>query len=155
MIRLLLDQGLPRSAVRLLGDVGWNVVHAGDIGMARSSDSDILDYARRERRVCVTLDADFHAHLAVSGAARPSTVRVRIEGLNGCALAELLKKVWPVIGDALDRGGQMTPTGKDMVLRADPILKGQIILGSVCATRGARLSGVHFWRSRPWHVLCS
>ena len=43
MIRLLLDQGLPRSAVRLLGDVGWDVLHTGDIGMARSSDSDILD----------------------------------------------------------------------------------------------------------------
>jgi hypothetical protein len=25
----------------------------------------------------------------------------------------------------------------------------------MCATRGARLSGVHFWRSRPWHVQCS
>ena len=114
MIRLLLDQGLPRSAVRLLGDVGWDVLHAGDIGMARSSDSDILDYARRERRVCVTLDADFHAHLAVSGAARPSTVRVRIEGLNGCALAELLKKVWPMIGDALERGAMAMITERDI-----------------------------------------
>ena len=94
MIRLLLDQGLPRSAVRLLGDVGWNVVHAGDIGMARSSDSDILDYARRERRVCVTLDADFHAHLAVSGAARPSTVRARLEAVNGRAKPMLRRWNW-------------------------------------------------------------
>lgn len=121
MIRLLLDQGLPRSAVRLLGDVGWDVLHAGDIGMARSSDSDILDYARRERRVCVTLDADFHAHLAVSGAARPSTVRIRIEGLNGCALAELLKKVWPMVGDALDRGAMATITERDLRLHRLPI----------------------------------
>ena len=97
MIRLLLDQGLPRSAVRLLGDVGWNVIHAGDIGMARSSDSDILDYAPRERRVCVTLDADFHAHLAVSGAARPSTVRVRIEGLNGVTVHTPLRRAASVM----------------------------------------------------------
>ena len=121
MIRLLLDQGLPRSAVRLLGDVGWDVLHAGDIGMARSSDSDILDYARRERRVCVTLDADFHAHLAVSGAAHPSTDRIRIEGLNGCALAELLQRVWPMIGDALDRGAMATITERDIRLHRLPI----------------------------------
>jgi predicted nuclease of predicted toxin-antitoxin system len=58
LIRLLLDQGLPRSTVKLLADSGWDALHVGDIGMARASDSDILDYARREQRVCVTLDAD-------------------------------------------------------------------------------------------------
>mgnify|MGYP000959155675 CR=1 FL=1 len=60
-------------------------------------------------------------HLAVSGAARPSTVRVRIEGLNGCALAELLKKVWPMIGDALDRGAMATITERDIRLHRLPI----------------------------------
>lgn len=121
MIRLLLDQGLPRSTARLLGDLGWDVLHAGDIGMACSSDSDILDYARRERRVCVTLDADFHAQLAVSGAASPSTVRVRIEGLSGFALAELLKKVWPMISDALDGGAMATITERNIRLHHLPI----------------------------------
>jgi predicted nuclease of predicted toxin-antitoxin system len=54
LIRLLLDQELPRSTIRLLADAGWDVRHVGDIGMARSSDADILDYARREQRVCVS-----------------------------------------------------------------------------------------------------
>lgn len=121
MIRLLLDQGLPRSTTRLLADAGWDVLHVGDIGMARSSDSDILDYARREQRVCVTLDADFHSQLAVSGAARPSTVRIRIEGLDGCALAELLRRVWPVIGDALDQGAMATITERNVRLHRLPI----------------------------------
>lgn len=121
MIRLLLDQGLPRSTARLLRDVGWDVLHVGAIGMARSSDSDILDYARRERSVCVTLDADFHSQLAVSGAARPSTIRVRIEGLKGCALAELLKKVWPIIGDTLDRGAMATITERNIRLQRLPV----------------------------------
>ncbi len=121
MIRLLLDQGLPRSTTRLLADAGWDVLHVGDTGMARSSDSDILDYARREHRVCVTLDADFHSQLAVSGAARPSTVRIRIEGLDGCALAELLRRVWPVIGDALDQGAMATITERNVRLHRLPI----------------------------------
>jgi predicted nuclease of predicted toxin-antitoxin system len=69
LIRLLLDQGLPRSTVRVLADAGWDVLHVGDIGMARSSDSEILNHARHEQRVCVTLDADFHSQLAVSAAA--------------------------------------------------------------------------------------
>lgn len=53
-----------------------------------------VDYARHERRVCVTLDVDFHAHLAVSGAARPSTVRARLEAVNGRAKPTLRTGNW-------------------------------------------------------------
>ena len=71
MIRLLLDQGLPRSSAKLLSDAGWDVSHVGDLGLSKADDSQILDFARRENRICVTLDADFHALLATSGAASP------------------------------------------------------------------------------------
>ena len=39
------------------------------------------------------------------------------------------------------RSRQMTPTDKDIVPRADPILKGQIILGSVCVLVAAKNRG--------------
>ena len=68
MIRALLDQGLPRSAVRLLREAGWDVVHTRDIGLATASDMRILERARAEQRMVVTLDADFHRLLATSGA---------------------------------------------------------------------------------------
>lgn len=42
------------------------VQHVADIGMSRALDSEILECGRLEKRVCVTLDADFHALLAVS-----------------------------------------------------------------------------------------
>jgi predicted nuclease of predicted toxin-antitoxin system len=45
-------------------------------------------FARREGRVIVTLDADFHALLALSNAATPSVVRLRIEGLRARPLHE-------------------------------------------------------------------
>lgn len=121
MIRLLLDQGLPRSTATLLRAVGWDVQHVGDVGMSRASDREILDHARREQRVCVTLDADFHSQLAVSGATGPSTVRIRVEGLNGRALAELLQRVWPMVCDDLDRGSIATITERNVRMRHLPI----------------------------------
>jgi hypothetical protein len=39
--------------------------------MARAEDSDILDEARRSGRMVVTLDADFHTLMALSGATSP------------------------------------------------------------------------------------
>jgi Domain of unknown function (DUF5615) len=56
-MKLLLDQGLPRSAVSYLLKQGFSCVHAGDVGLAASSDAIILDYGRKESCVIATLDA--------------------------------------------------------------------------------------------------
>jgi len=90
LTRVLLDQGLPRSAAKLLSAAGWDVAHVGDLGLSRAEDSRILERARQEERTCVTLDADFHALLATSEAKSPSVVRIRREGLNGKAICDLL-----------------------------------------------------------------
>lgn len=83
MIKILLDQGLPRSAAELLRQQGWDALHVSDVGLAAASDQTILNQAEQQGRTVVTLDADFHALLAVSGASAPSVVRLRIEGLKG------------------------------------------------------------------------
>lgn len=83
MKRILLDQGLPRSAAVALREAGWDAVHTGDVGLARAEDEEILDWAAAQGRACVTLDADFHSFIAVQGRTAPSVVRVRIEGLKG------------------------------------------------------------------------
>jgi predicted nuclease of predicted toxin-antitoxin system len=80
--RLLLDQGLPRSTPGILIQAGWDVIHVADIRMSRADDIAILQRARAEQRVCITLDADFHAMLATSGEPGPSVIRVRKEGLD-------------------------------------------------------------------------
>lgn len=121
MIRLLLDQGLPRSTAKQLVDLGPDVLHVADMGMAPSSDSLTLGFARRERRVCVTLDADFPTQLAVSGATGPSTIRIRVEGLRGPALAELLERIWPLIDTALEQGGTATITERNVRVHRLPI----------------------------------
>ncbi len=82
MIKILLDQGLPRTAAALLREAGWDVQHVSERGMSQAADSAIIDLARMEQRMVVTLDADFHALLAVSGANRPSVLRIRDEGLK-------------------------------------------------------------------------
>lgn len=91
-MKLLLDQGLPRTAVDLLRAVGIDAVHVGDIGYATAEDATILQLARDEQRVVVTLDADFREMLALSGAAAPSVIRIRVEGLRAAAIVSLFKR---------------------------------------------------------------
>lgn len=66
-MKLLLDQGLPRSTVLHLRSAAVEATHLGDRGLATATDAKILDLARRERSIVVTLDADFHTLLAMSG----------------------------------------------------------------------------------------
>jgi predicted nuclease of predicted toxin-antitoxin system len=121
--RLLLDQGLPRSSAILLTEAGWDVIHVADIGMSRAEDGEILLRARDELRVCVTLDADFHALLMTGGECGPSVIRIRKEGLDAAALAALLLGIWGGIEDALEGGAMVTVTDRSVRVRRLPVAR--------------------------------
>ena len=72
MIRLLLDQGRPRSTVRHLEERGFDVCHVADIGHSRASDAQITDLAR-EQGITAGLRARGLGLVIVSH--RPETVR--------------------------------------------------------------------------------
>ena len=120
-MRLLLDQGLPRSSAEILRNKGWDIQHTGEIGMSRATDRQILEYARDEQRIVITLDSDFHAILAVENLDSPSVVRIRQEGLRGPELAELVEKIWSRIGQQLENGAMATITEKAIRIRKIPL----------------------------------
>ena len=120
-MRLLLDQGLPRSAVALLIERGFDTVHAGDIGRAAAMDAEIIERARIDGRTIVTLDADFHALIALAGASSPSVVRVREEGLRGPELAKLVVGTVGLCGEDLASGAVVTVRGGSVRVRRLPV----------------------------------
>lgn len=122
-MKLLLDQGLPRSTVEHLQKVGVEAAHVGGLGLASASDARILDFARRENRIVVTLDSDFHALLAFSGAKEPSVIRIRIEGLRAGELAQLLADVPAVCADEVRNGAMVSVTEDGIRIRKLPVLR--------------------------------
>jgi len=121
-MKLLLDQGLPRSAVAELTALGIPAEHVGELGLAAATDEFILNEARQRVVVVVTLDADFHALLARSGAAEPSVIRIRIEGLKAIELANLLQQVLAVAAGDLAAGAAVSVTPPNLVrIRRLPI----------------------------------
>ena len=120
-MKLLLDQGLPRSSAEILRNKDWDIQHTGEIGMSRATDRQILEYARDEQRIVITLDSDFHTILAVENLNSPSVVRIRQEGLRGPELAELVEKIWSRIGQQLENGAMATITEKAMRIKKIPL----------------------------------
>jgi predicted nuclease of predicted toxin-antitoxin system len=93
---LALDQGIPRDAASRLRDLGYECTHVGDVGMSAADDHEIPEFALGKNAVVVTLDAGFHAILAVSGAAG-----IRIQGLRAMEIAEGVRLVCARFGGEL------------------------------------------------------
>ncbi|MDZ4778914.1 MAG: DUF5615 family PIN-like protein [Planctomycetia bacterium] len=121
-MRFLLDQGLPWSAATLLTERWIPTQHVTDLGWAAAADEAILQFAAENDFVVVTLDADFHTLLAGSGAARPSVIRIRQEGLRGPQVADLLARVIEQVRIDLERGAAVTVRPGRVGVRALPIL---------------------------------
>ncbi len=97
------------------------MLHAYEIGLSRASDRQILEHARRDGRTVVTLDADFHALLAVENADGPSVIRIRREGLTGADLAGLMVQLWPTVEQPVRQGAMVTVTDKNVRVRRLPV----------------------------------
>jgi predicted nuclease of predicted toxin-antitoxin system len=80
----------PRDFFAKLGYQCW---HASELGMQRAEDEDILAFARDRGCVVITLDADFHALVAVGGLRSPSVIRLRREGCRAEAAVAILGPV--------------------------------------------------------------
>ena len=107
-MRLLLDQGIPRDAAVFLRATGHECIHAGEIGMSEAADEELLARASELSAIVVTLDADFHAILAVSAASGPSVIRLRLQGLGATAVAETIQSVLSAFSSELTRGALVT-----------------------------------------------
>jgi predicted nuclease of predicted toxin-antitoxin system len=107
-IILVLDQGVPRDAAGRLRDIGYECVHVGEVGMSTAADEEILALAVGKNAVVVTLDADFHAILAVSGAVGPSVIRIRVQGLGDAEIAECVRSVSSRFHSELKAGSLVT-----------------------------------------------
>lgn len=118
----MLDQGLAPQAATALRERGFDAVHVIEIGMERAEDAAILARARNEERVCVTLDHDFHAHLAVAGDGRPSVILLRVEGLNAQLQAELIVVVCLRCEEALCTGAAISADGITVRVRRLPLV---------------------------------
>jgi predicted nuclease of predicted toxin-antitoxin system len=121
-MRFLLDQGLPRSSAAALQARGHVAEHVGTLGMATATDADILEAASARGAVAVTLDADFHMLLAIAHATGPSVIRIRIEGLNGDAIAGIVHAAVLAAEAELRAGAAISVTASAIRVRRLPLV---------------------------------
>lgn len=120
-MKLLLDQGTPRSAASILREAGFDAVHTGEVGLAEAEDTEIIESAALEDRIVVTLDADFHTYLALSRKGKPSVIRIRIEGLRAEEFSSLVRYVLRESEDEVVAGAMISVTESQIRIRRLPL----------------------------------
>jgi len=71
-LRFFADMNISPRTVRLLREQGWDILRVSEVLPASAKDLEVLEFARRERRVVITQDLDFSVLLALSGYSSPS-----------------------------------------------------------------------------------
>ena len=125
-IGLVLDQGIPRDAAGKLRELGYECIHVGEVGMSTATDEEILRFAFAKSAVVVTLDADFHAILAVSGAAGPSVIRVRLQSLRASEISECVRVVSLRFASELKAGSLVTVKARKTTCHTLPIGRSRV-----------------------------
>jgi len=90
-LRLLFDQNLSPSLVRLLSDIYPNCSHVQDLDMDESSDTEVWNYAAEHGYTIVSKDADFHQRSLLLGAP-PGVIWIRQGNCSVADTADLLRE---------------------------------------------------------------
>ena len=77
-MKFLLDMPVSQSVAEWLGSRGFDAIHVRTIGLARAADPDILEHARKEGRILLTMDMDFPAILSFTRAHQPGVILFRM-----------------------------------------------------------------------------
>ena len=113
--------GISMKTVSWLRDAGHDVVHLLEQELQRLPDSEILEKARQEGRVVLTMDLDFGYLLAVSGWVLPSVVIFRLSDERPERIVARLKAVLPEFSDVLVRGAVLSVEDETIRVRRLPI----------------------------------
>ena len=122
-MNFLLNMNIPRSIGKQLSAEGHSYRHAGDIGMAQASDSEIVEEARRNKEVIITPDLDYGRLLAFIDNSKPSVIIFRLRNTNPDNLFSRIMGIWHEIENPLSEGAIVVIEDAALRIRRLPIAR--------------------------------
>ncbi|MCD6456781.1 MAG: DUF5615 family PIN-like protein [Methanophagales archaeon] len=121
-MKFLVDMALSPKTVKALRDSGYEAVRANELGMVKSKDRDILEYAKKNDMIVITADLDFGDILAITGYKKPSVIIFRLKDPSPEHVNSLLLPALPRIKDSLDKGSIVVIEDYRIRIRELPVL---------------------------------
>lgn len=99
-LRLLLDVGAGAAVLKRLRELGHDVLAIAELD-PRASDLKILELARKEDRIIITLDKDFGELVFHEKRAHAGVLLLRMEDARGAEKADLMEEIIQRFGSML------------------------------------------------------
>jgi predicted nuclease of predicted toxin-antitoxin system len=77
-MKFLVDMPLSPKTVQFLKNMGQEAVRVSELGMAKSKDREIFDYAEKNNMIILSADLDFGTILANTHSRKPSVIIFRL-----------------------------------------------------------------------------
>lgn len=120
-MRFLANMGISMHTMLWLREHGHDAIHLREAGLSRAADEAVLEKARIEKRVVLTMDLDFGYLLSISQARLPSVVLFRLEDESSEMVNERLKSVLVQCGDDWEAGAIISVNEETIRVRRLPI----------------------------------
>ncbi len=120
-LKFLADMGVAPSVAIRLRELGFDAFHVVERLPGDSEDSVILELARSEERIVLTMDHDFGTLLFRLGDKSPSIVYFRTTDVRPAAVLAYLARVVSLAGTDLRRGVIVTVNDTRIRIQALPI----------------------------------
>jgi len=122
-MKFLIDNALSPSIAYGLIEKGHDALHVRDVGLAASSDSEIIDLAARQDRVLISSDTDFGAILTFRESTKPSFILFRQSDKRPASQLSFLLDNLPAFQKELLTGCVIVLEDKRIRIRSLPISK--------------------------------
>jgi predicted nuclease of predicted toxin-antitoxin system len=120
-VNFLLNMNVNRDMTAQLELRGHVCRHAGDIGLSRATDIEIITEAKHRNEVIITHDLDYGHLLAFSGEKAPSVIILRLRDLRTHEIVLHFDAVWSEIEMPLIEGAIVSLSDKSLRIRRLPI----------------------------------
>jgi len=120
-MKFLGDMGISPRTIALLREQGYDAIHLIEENLEKMTDQNILDKARQEERILLTVDLDFAQLLAISGDSLPSVILFRLGNVSREVVNRRLLAILNNYATELTNGLIISVTDVSIRLRHLPI----------------------------------
>jgi len=120
-MKFLGDMGIYPRTIALLREQGYDAIHLIEENLEKMTDQNILDKARQEERILLTVDLDFAQLLAISGDSLPSVILFRLGNVSREVVNRRLLAILNNYATELTNGLIISVTDVSIRLRHLPI----------------------------------
>lgn len=122
-MKLLLDENLLPLFCPILQQLGYMARHVYDVGLDRTQDEIIIDFARASGETILTNDLDFSRIMALSQEEYPSIITFRLGVLNESLFREIVQLNFSELIEAAETGHLITIDEGGIRIRKLPLYR--------------------------------